>query len=139
MNRSLKGFSHIFSGRRGKIILIFIVVGVLLLCISSFGVGEEEVKGDSLADYKVRLEEELCEFISSVEGAGRCKVMISFSEGERSEYRGTVKTADYPPKILGVTVLCKGGEKESVRRDITEMLSSLYDIGSNRICVLKLS
>ena len=129
-----------FSGKRGKLIILLTLAAVLLGAV--FGSGQCEAtapKEDGLAAYKAELEEELAGFCSSVRGAGRCKVMVSFAAGEQLEYKGGNLISSVPPRILGVTVLCKGGDSDSVRSEISDMLSALFDIGKNRICVLKLS
>ena len=63
---------------------------------------------------------------------------VSFSEGERSEYRGTNKISESPPKVLGITVIAEGGGKSEVKSALTECMTALFDIGSNRVAVLKM-
>lgn len=130
----------LLSTRRGKLILAALAIGAALLLACSFMSSEEkQPEEDNLAIYKAELEQSLADFCSSVEGAGRCKVMISFSSGESLEYKGGNLISSTPPRVLGVTVLCRGGDKDKVRAEITELVSSLFDIGKNRVCVLKLS
>ena len=135
-----KYVKDLLSTRGGKLILAALAIGAALLLACSFMSGEEKKsEEDNLAVYKAELEQSLAEFCSSVEGAGRCKVMVSFSSGESLEYKGGNLISSTPPKVLGVTVLCRGGDKDKVRADVTELVSSLFDIGKNRVCVLKLS
>ena len=123
---------------KGRVIALLMILslGVILLLIPT---EIRDDSGDSLTAYKQRLESELSELCSSVEGAGKCLVYVSFSEGESYEYQGGQLKTERPPRVLGVTVLCEGGAKSGVKARITEMISSLFDVGSNRICVLKLS
>ena len=125
--------------RRGRIYLLLFAVGIGLLLLSLAIAPAEEDDSGGLEEYQQRLEEQLSEICSQVEGAGRCRVMVSFSEGESKEYKSGNLVSSKPPKVDGVTVLCKGAERASVRAELSELISALYGIGSNRICILKLS
>lgn len=127
------------SKKKKCALLIALALGILLLLLPSASREAGEGEADGLKEYKASLEEELSELCSSVAGAGRCRVRVSFSEGERVEYKGSAVIGKTPPKIMGITVLAKGGDSDKVRSDITELLSALYGLGKNRICVLKLS
>lgn len=135
-------FIRFIKNKRNLCLIIIAVVGCILVfssAIGSFAKEEEPSSGDSLSEYKSALENELSELLSRVSGAGRCVVTVSFSEGERLEYKGSVLIGRRPPTVEGVTVLAAGGGSDSVRREISEIISALYGIGHNRICVLKLS
>ena len=41
----------------------------------------------------------------------------------------------YQPQVRGVAVLCEGGDDVGVAARITELVSALLDLPSNRICV----
>ncbi|MCR4615306.1 MAG: hypothetical protein K5756_04075 [Clostridiales bacterium] len=43
------------------------------------------------------------------------------------------------PKIRGVAVLCQGADKVSVRQSITELLTAVLGIGSNRVNISKIA
>ena len=123
----------------GIVVLFFL--GALLLAFSAAGgeknAGKESV--DSLAEYKVALEEELARLCSSVEGVGRCTVTVSFERGEEKLYKGSTLIETKPPRVMGITVVCSGADSDGVRAALTSMLSALFDIGTNRISVLKLN
>ena len=120
--------------------LALMAAGVALLILSALmpaeGGGSEQ---SSLSEYKAAAERELEDFCREIEGVGRCRVMITFSAGESYEYRGGEVISSAPPRVLGVTVVCSGGDRASVKSAVTDMASALFDIGKNRICVLKLS
>lgn len=127
------------GGSKVLLAIAAVIAGVLLIMASSFvGRGIDEPKSE-LDTYKRELEEELEDMCSRIEGVGKCRVTVSFSEGERREYQGSELKCVIPPKVLGVTVICDGADSASVRAAVTDMMSSLFDIGKNRICVLKLS
>ncbi len=123
-------------------VLGLFIIGVVLILISSVGDGgSAEADGTelSLTEYKERLESEIADLCSDVDGVGKCRVFITFERGAQSSYKGSTLIETKPPKILGITVVCRGADSDAVRRDITDMLTSLFDIGSNRIAVLKLN
>lgn len=122
-------------------IALLILLGILLIIISSFA-GDGDGASDaecSLDKYRIGLEEDLKSLCHSVEGVGRCKVFITLERGEQNTYRGSSVVETKPPKVLGVTVVCDGADRDSVKRDLTDMCTSLFGIGSNRVAVLKLN
>ncbi len=93
----------------------------------------------TLEQYKANLEDELGELCSSVRGVGKCKVMITFERGEENTYKGSALIESKPPRVMGVSVICRGADSDEVKRELTTMISALFDIGSNRISILKLN
>lgn len=135
----LNGIIKNIKGDKKRLSLVLIaLVGALLILLSLGGDKREgKTEEQSLDEYKEGLERELSELCSSVEGAGRCKVSVSFSEGEKTEYRGTNKISTTPPRVLGITVIAEGGGSAEVRSALTEALTAMFDIGANRVAVLK--
>lgn len=129
------------KGDKKKLLAVLLAVfGMLLILFSAPGKSEkkEEEQGSvSLSEYKKELEEDLSELCSSVSGAGKCRVSVSFSDGAKTEYRGTNKISETPPKVLGITVIADGGDKPEVRAALTECMTSMFDIKANRVAVLK--
>ena len=125
---------------KGSVMLFsLLALGVFLLIFSSVPKTEAVSDEASLDEYKARLEEELSEVCSSVSGVGRCRVTVTFERGEEKVYKGSSLIESRPPKVLGVTVVCKGADSDRVRAEIIAMMSALFDIGTNRIAVLKLN
>ena len=94
------------------------VVGLMLLFFALWiGGGDEDTEESHDPG------SELAATCSSLEGVGRCRVMISYSDtGE----------------VYAVAVLCDGADSVYVRERIVDLVGSLYGIGSHRISVLKL-
>ncbi len=120
--------------------ILCLAVGILLLAFSG-GAGKstkDTAREDDLAAYLDALEEETAALCSSVRGVGKCRVMITLAAGEETVYRGGTKIGTTPPRVQSVTLVCDGGDSDRVRREMSEMLSALFDIGENRVTVLKL-
>ena len=108
-----RGFLN-FSGTAPKAAII-LIIGFLLLLL---GGREISVAGDVTEETKIA---EMC---SVTAGVGECRVMVTYSPEDGG--------------IYAVAVLCDGADSAEVRSRITEMLCSLYGIGSHRVSVLKL-
>lgn len=117
-----------------------LILGVFLLLLASSGTKKEVAAEQSdLEAYGTSMEERLEALCSRVEGVGRAEVMLTFERGAQAEYQGSAQIGTLPPKVLGVTVLCTGGEDAEVRAELTEMLSALLGIGASRISVLRMA
>lgn len=137
----LNTVKSIKNDRKKLIALIVAAIGVLLMLLSvpsKSDASKSASDSGTLAEYKKELEKELSELCSSVSGAGKCKVKVSFSEGERSEYRGTNKISEVPPRVMGITIISEGGGKAEVKNALTECMTAMFDIKANRVAVLKM-
>lgn len=130
----------LFRDNKKRIIAVFLIfaLGISVILFSS-GKDKETKTEESLAEYKANLESELAELCSSVRGVGRCRVSVSFSRGAENTYKGSLLIETKPPEVLGVIIVCKGADSDAVRRDLTELITSLFAISSTRVAILKLS
>jgi len=120
--------------------VLIISVGAVLILLSFIPSSKEDSADSmSLEEYRTMLEERVAATCSSVEGVGKCKVFITFERGAQSSYKGTSLLEVKPPKVLGVSVVCRGADSDTVRRELTAMLCALFDVGANRIAILKLN
>ena len=125
-----------FKGKKKiALILILVSIGLMLIAISSID-STGEVDSSNLSEYKEALEKRLEKLCSEVDGVGRCTVMVTFSRGEENTYKGSQLTESKPPRVLGVTVVCDGGDSAQVKARLSQMLCALFDIGANRVAVL---
>ena len=121
-------------------IILVIAAGLLVIVLSLTPKEESNGAGElSLDEYGAILEERVAAACSSVEGVGKCKVLITFERGSQTTYKGSALLEVKPPKVLGVTVVCRGADSDTVRRELTLMLCALFDVGSNRVAILKLN
>lgn len=120
----------------------------------------------SESEYTDALEKRLEETVSSLYGAGRSRVMVTLecdyetvyardgsyskdeaSSDEKSEYiiidskqqEDGLVLKTVTPRVRGVAVLCEGGNDPYVCEQVSQMLSALLDLGSNRISVSKIN
>ena len=135
------------------------VLAMLLLLLSELlpGGGTQKAVASTTQTVAVqtRLEQQLEGLISQLQGAGRTTVMVTLTTGEETVYAVDTQTGDlqqqethvllrdgsalaettYLPQVCGVAVLCEGGGDVRVAARITELLHSLLDLPTNRICV----
>lgn len=156
------------------------IIGILLIFLVDFTpektASVQPISTDDYCrEYAADLEKRLTEIISSIEGAGQVKVMVTMETGEQYVYARTEKTdndytqrsqqditekqvyqSDYiiieningekqaltettlQPQIKGVAVVCSGADDIKVVKNITEMVSVVTNVPTNRICVIKM-
>ena len=165
MTEQTKAFLQRFQGSKGRASLaavIGIAAMVLLLLAELLPQPEKSTAAESqtaqataAAQYQDQLEQRLEKLISQLYGAGHTTVMVTLETGEETVYAVDTQTGElqqqethvllqdgsalaettYLPQIRGVAVLCEGGGDVRVASRITELLRSLLDLPSNRICV----
>lgn len=136
----LKG---IVRSKKALTVALVAIVGILLIALSSSRGESEASYGEggeiSLEEYKINMENEISSLCSSVSGVGKCRVYITFERGEETVYKGSSVVETKPPKVKGVMIACRGADIDGVRSQLTEMMTALFDIGSNRVAILKLN
>ena len=119
------------------LVTVIAATAFLLFAVLSDGGGDDTGALDNeLEIYREDLEGRLEELCASVRGVGRCTVSITFSEGAKYEYRGSNVSSSTPPRVMGVTVVCDGGESDAVKERIVDLMRALFDISSGRVAVL---
>lgn len=162
MNRDFLPWLHqlIQKENRARLAVLLGAVAMLLILLSEvFSPSEKTVSAnDTIKDesaYRQQLEQQLEELIAQVQDAGETTVMITLESGEETIYAldtlsgqmqeqqthvllddGTALAQTVcAPKVCGVAVVCEGGGDVRVAARITELVSALLDVPSNRICV----
>lgn len=133
--------NYVRSNKKVLYVCVFIALGVFLILISLQS-DKENVETDeqtSLEEYKEVLEGELASLCSDVSGVGKCRVFITFERGSQNTYKGSSIIETKPPRVLGVTIVCRGAENDDVRSELIDMITALFGIGSNRVAILKLN
>lgn len=112
----------------------------------------------SVDTYREALEARMAAICTQVEGAGDVRVIVSLQGGfeyvyaydEKVSAAGTSRVyvtvgsgssqtlvflTEKAPAIVGIGVVCSGGNSLAVRKEITSLLSAAFGIGSNKIYV----
>ena len=171
---NLKGMkerlSPLWQGdKKTKLIVFAGLLGMALILFSSFFEKEPAAKAPggewNSEQYQAMLEQRLLETVSSVEGVGKAKVMITLESGVEYVYDGTdtkrvqekdqteqsyilvdsgsgkrealLKT-EKQPKVKGVVVVCEGAGNIVVEQRVLNVVTTSLDIPSNKVCVTKL-
>ncbi len=152
----VKGYTKKY--RYGALILL---IGLVLMCIPNIGqsrVRNNETVASTLQVPTQSADEQLAEILSSIEGAGKVKVLLTVSEGERTVYQTNVNNTQVStvvvtdaqrqqdglimqvisPVYLGAIVVCQGADRPKVRLAVVEAVSNVTGLGADRISVLKM-
>ena len=128
------------------------LLGLILLGVSSWlpaktePTAEAAPQATAASAYEADLETRLQSLISNLAGAGETRVMVTLQCGEESIYAskhviaggtGLVETIQ-TPQVLGVAVLCRGGEDPAVQSRITALVQALTGVGANHVTVAAL-
>ncbi len=118
---------------------------------------------NTTTDIEKMLEKKLVDIISQVKGAGKVSAVVAVgSSGEYVYAENTKKENDSDsmsedseiviyesqngtdaglvisiksPDIIGVAIVCEGGESSVVKAEITKLVTSLFGIGADRVYV----
>lgn len=159
------------DSKKIKIIIAVGMIGVILIAMSDIfakdekNTSSETTNDTSYSDYTNELEDKLCNIISSMDGVGECKVMITLENSKENVYatdnenktdsdsasskdeyviydsdngETPVLIKEYYPKIQGVSVVCSGGDNIVVKEQIINTVTSLFNISTNRVSVSKI-
>ena len=172
-------FSKLSNKRNLKVILL-IVVGILfIVLLFGFDFKKEKLKEKtvdttsngyiSTIDYCKLMEDKLIEVLSSVEGAGQVRVMITVDGSPELVYAnekdqtsstnssGSVTASTYSspiiindngtstalvmteilPAVKGVIVVASGAGNVATKLDLLNAVSTVLDISTNQVTILK--
>lgn len=154
---------RLFSKKGSAIVVLGIIAGILLMIIPQKDTQEGESQSTALTstEYCALLESKAESLILELENVDDCTVVITLDTGYRYSYAtdtklresqsgketeqttvladaGNGETAilvrEEMPRVSGVAVVCQGASYET-QYSIIELISALFDIKSNRICV----
>ena len=121
-NKDITNFiKGVFKNKKSFLPLLILLLSLVLLLIFLPKAQEATEGGGDSA---------LSELCSSVDGVGECKLFVTYEKDRNG------KTTD---KIYSVAVICEGADSIAVRSELTELITSVYGIGANRVSILKLS
>jgi stage III sporulation protein AG len=146
---------------RYKYVALILVIGLILMTLPSSTEDtlpdkEEQVRQENL-------EEKLEGILSQIQGVGKVRVLLTPQTGEEVLYQtdedrsadgsirmetvilsgadrgqtGLVRTVT-PATFLGAIVVCQGAEDASVRLALTQAVSNVTGLGTDRISIVKM-
>lgn len=102
--------------------MIVLALGLILLFLG----GRKEENSSQSDD---GAEERVADACSCVDGVGECRVYLYYSQNSKG---------DFSDEVESVIVVCEGADSVDVRLRLTEMLSSFFGIGANRVKIEKM-
>ncbi len=129
-----------------KTIIVLGIVGIVLIFISTLVESDTKNSNNnnevtSTKSYCEKLQTELENIISYIDGVGRTKILLTIDTSSEIVYqeKSENQTKQLEPKIRGVIVVCDGGNNPIVVQNIINALRSVLDISASKISVSKLS
>ena len=104
-------------------LLLFLI---LLIALPSLGKSEKTVETE------LSTEERLAALCNSVKGVSDAVVMITYETTATSTFLGRTDTGQ---NILGVAVVCNGGDDPTVKLALYELIRSLFSLPTTQISV----
>ena len=102
--------------------------------LSFLDYGESANMEDTRETYVVSLEHSLEELLSSMEGVGDNKVMITLKPSTRNSCFSSASTME----IEGVVVCAKGAANGKVAKNISEVIQALFGLEAHKIKIAKM-
>lgn len=144
MNEKKLNLKNLLSTDKSR--LIFIVIGLVAIVLTFLGSrskGDETVNTDNFntQQYQTELSTQIERMVESIDGAGEAKILLTLENSYEYVYLDDGKTLQKvnEPTIRGVVVACKGGGSAVVAQKITELLTTVLDVPSTKVCVSKLT
>lgn len=104
-------------------LLLFLI---FLIALSSLGKREKTVETE------LSTEERLAALCNSVKGVSDAEVMITYETTATATFFGRTDTGQ---NILGVAVVCNGGDDPAIQVVLHELIRSLFSLPSTKISV----
>ena len=165
LNKKLNKFTDFL--KKYKYVALILLIGIVLMTLPTNKEKKVEDTNIVASTTKtISFEQHLAEVFQQINGVGKAKVLLTESSGEEIIYQTDTNTsasensssnqistviisgADraeagliqqvIPPKYLGAVVICQGADSPAVRLAITDALSKITGLGSDRISVLKM-
>lgn len=146
--------SEIISDKQNyKYILALLFIGICLMLLPT-GTTNEDKTNNSQSEtlsYNIEAEEKRLEkMISSIQGAGKCKVLLSVQTGvetvlakdedqtlvlSKGGSQSTVTVQQRNPEIQGAVIVVEGCSDATVRYDILSAVKAYTGLGADKITI----
>ncbi len=128
---------------RTVIVIIGLAAIAMIFISSSFTKDSGNAIDDdfSTREYQSALSSEILSMVTSVDGAGEAKILLTLENSYEYIYLDDGKTLQKvnEPTVRGVVIACEGGDSAIVRADITQLLTTALNIPSTKVCISKLN
>lgn len=133
------------------------VLGVMLIVLSSISVRDSTENDITLnyEEYTSELERKIEEFLLSINGIKKAKVVVTLDTSNEHVYAQNQSTYDFLtinsnsgespvhitdiyPTVRGIAISCTNGDNYEVRMRITKLISAYLGISSNRIEIVSI-
>lgn len=152
-------------GKKYRWPALILLIGLALLLVPGKDAGEQMVPViNQTQDNILSLEEALSDILSTVQGAGKVRVMLSLASGEETLYQsdtniseggngkhdtvivsdaqrnqlGLIKQVN-PPVYKGAIIVCQGADSPAVRLNLMEAVCKVTGLTSDKISILKMN
>lgn len=144
MNSKKIQLRELLASDKARTALIIVgLVAIVLIFLSSQFSASESSQSDALSmeDYQENLSTQVLNMVESVEGAGEARILLTLENSYEYIYLDDGKTLQKinEPTVRGVVVACQGADSAVVRADITELLTTVLNIPSTKVCISKLN
>lgn len=150
--------------KKYRYVILVVILGIVLMSIPGKKEKQSETVPDASAVSWTDPTEELTRILSQIQGAGKVKVLLTLSAGEKTVYQtdtdggsasggvrhetvivtdgdraqhGLIQQIQYP-QYRGAVVVCQGADQPAVKLAITEAVSNATGLGTDKISVLKM-
>ncbi len=134
------------------IILSLVIIGILLILLSTFDFKENEKNKYNSTLYTDELEKKIEHFLKSVDGIYEVNVILSLDTKEETVYAQNNTGLDYIltndgspiivteiyPTVRGVAIACTNGDNDNVKMKVTELICAYLGISSNRVKIVSI-
>lgn len=166
LKKTGKKLIDIMKKFRYAVLILVIGLAMMVIPTGNSRSGEKQTTSITTTEEDTSLQTQLADILTTVEGAGLVRVLLSTAEGEQIQYQTdfdvtdregdvaervtTVTVTDAeknqsgliqqvnPPKYRGAVIVCEGADDPTVRLAVSEAVSKATGLGMNQITVLKM-
>lgn len=122
----MSGILDVLAKKKWFVPLVLLLM--LAIAVTSFA----DFSPNSEGNTALTMEEQLESLCNSVKGVQNAKVMITY---EAVQVSGWSSVGNNQEKILGIAVVCDGGDDPTVQLTLHNMIKALFDISTTRITI----
>ncbi len=156
-------FKDIFKNKKLLFAALGCMCGILMILLGSFDNGDKSKKTENdisytsaeLETYASSLEGRISSLVGKISGVSNVSTLVTVEASKETVYATSGNDHDYViikdssgnetalklseinATIRGIAIVCDYGGNEALKKEIIELLSSLFGIGSNRISVMQ--